>query len=302
MELRTLRYFLALTQEGTISSAAKSLHVTQPTLSRQLSDLEKSFGKQLFDRGNKRIVLTDEGIRLREYAEAIVELADKAEAELMQTEKSVSGDVYLGCGETDAMRLVLQAAKALREDYPGVRFHLFSGSSADLMDRFDGGLFDFLLECELVSRPDCHSLSLSMIDEWGVLMRKDHPLAHYPAITAKDLEGQPLICSRQGVKSGKMLEWAGSSFDQWDMVGTYNLLFNGALMVEEGMGVAISYDKIVKMPTQGNLCFRPLDPPLHSEMGVIWKKHRRLSKAAATFLEYLEQTCENKGEQDPQGA
>ena len=157
MELRTLRYFLALAQEGTVSNAAKALHVTQPTLSRQLADLEKGFGKQLFERGAKRIVLTDEGVRLREYAEAIVELADKAEAELAQPERAVAGDVYVGCGESDAMRIILRAAKRARDEHPGIRFHLFSGTSADLMDRFNEGLFDFMVEFEAVSRPDCLS-------------------------------------------------------------------------------------------------------------------------------------------------
>ena len=144
MAFRTLRYFLALAQEGTISNAAKALHVTQPTLSRQLADLEKSFGKQLFERGVKRIALTDDGVRLREYAEAIVELADKAETELSQPERAVSGDVYIGCGETDALRIVLRAVKRLRSAYPDVRFHLASGTSADLMDRFHDGRFDIL--------------------------------------------------------------------------------------------------------------------------------------------------------------
>ncbi|BAK44301.1 LysR family transcriptional regulator [Eggerthella sp. YY7918] len=292
MELRTLRYFLALAQEGTISNAAKALHVTQPTLSRQLSDLEKSFGKQLFERGAKRIVLTDEGARLREYAESIVALADKAEAELAQPEKAVSGDVYVGCGETDAMRIALRAAKRLREVYPDIYLHLSSGSSADLMDRFDDGLFDFILECELVSRPDCEELPLPATDVWGALMRKDHPLAKLDAVGIDDLIGVPLICGRQALKAGKMREWAGVSIDKWDVVATYNLILNGALMVEEGMGVAICYDRLIRLSDEGVLCFRPLSPSLVSQMGIVWKKHRRLSKAAATFLEYVRRECE----------
>lgn len=291
MELRTLRYFLALAQEGTISNAAKALHVTQPTLSRQLSDLEKGFGKQLFERGAKRIVLTEDGVRLREYAESIVALADKAEAELAQPEKAVAGDVYVGCGETDAMRIALRAAKRLRGEYPGIHLHLFSGSSADLMDRFDGGLFDFVLECELVGRPDCEVLPLPATDVWGALMRKDHPLAAQKTVKASDLAGVPLICGRQVLKAGKMREWAGAAIDGWDVVATYNLILNGALMVEEGMGVAICYDRLIRLSDEGALCFRPLDPPLISEMGMIWKKHRRLSKAASAFLEALRDEC-----------
>ena len=164
MELRTLRYFLALAQEGTISNAAKALHVTQPTLSRQLADLERGFGKRLFERGAKRVVLTEDGQRLREYAESIVELADKAEAELSQPERAVAGDVYIGCGESDVMRLVLRAMKRVRERWPGIKFHLFSGTSADLEDRFAGGLFDFMVEFELTGRPDCNALALPTQD------------------------------------------------------------------------------------------------------------------------------------------
>lgn len=292
MELRTLRYFLALAQEGTVSNAAKALHVTQPTLSRQLSDLEKSFGKQLFERGSKRIALTDDGVRLREYAEAIVALADKAEAELSQPERAVSGDVYLGCGESDAMRIILRAAKRLRKEYPGVHLHLFSGTSADLSERFDGGLLDFMVEFETVGRPDCLSLPLPAIDTWGVLMRKDSSLAELDVVSANDLAGMPVICGRQVLKAGKMREWAGEALDAWDVVATYNLILNGALMVEEGIGVAVCYDRLVRLSEEGALCFRPLDPPLMSEMGVIWKKHRRLSKAAAAFLETLREECE----------
>lgn len=291
MELRTLRYFLALAQEGTVSNAAKALHVTQPTLSRQLADLEKDFGKRLFERGSKRIALTDDGVRLREYAESIVELADKAEAELSQPERAVSGDVYIGCGESDVMRIILRAAKRLRAEYPGVRFHLFSGTSADLADRFDGGLLDFMVEFELVGRPDCLALPLPAVDVWGALMRKDCPLAARASVTAADLEGQPLICSRQGVKSGKMLEWAGASFDGWDVAATYNLILNASLMVEEGIGVAICYDRLVRLPDDGALCFRPLDPPLTSDIGLVWKKHRRLSRPASAFLDCLREEC-----------
>ncbi len=288
MELRTLRYFLALAQEGTISNAAKALHVTQPTLSRQLADLEKGFGKQLFERGAKRVALTEEGARLREYAESIVELADKAEAELSQPEKAVSGDVYIGCGESDAMRIILRAAEWTRRDHPLVHYHLFSGTSADLAERFDGGLLDFMVEFELTGRPDCLTLTLPAVDTWGVLMRADDPLAQQAAVRPADLAGRPLIGSRQGIKSGKMMEWAGDGFEEWDVVATYNLLFNGALMVEEGIGVAICYDRLANASEDGPLRFRPLDPPLTSDIGVVWKKHRRLSRAAAVFLERLQ--------------
>lgn len=292
MELRTLRYFLALTEEGTVSGAAKALHMTQPTLSRQLSDLEKEFGKRLFDRGSKRVKLTDDGIRLRDYARSIVALADKASSELMQPEHAVSGDVYIGCGESDAMRIVLRAMDACQKKHPLVKFHLFSGTSADLNDRFKDGLLDFVVEFELAGHVDCEILKLPVTDVWGVLMRRDDPLAQRDAVRPQDLLRARIIGSRQGIKSGKMREWAGAGVQAFNVVATYNLVGNAALAVEEGLGVAVTYDNLVRLSPQGVLCFRPLDPPLVSDVGVIWKKHRRLSNAAAAFLDDLRAECE----------
>lgn len=298
MELRTLRYFLALTQEGTISGAAKALHVTQPTLSRQLGDLEKEFGKRLFDRGSKRIHLTEDGARLREYAASIVALADKATADLAQPGQSVSGDVYIGCGESDSMRLVLRAAKECRAAHPQVRFHLFSGTSSDLLDRFNDGLFDFLVEFEAVARPDCSSVALPTSERWGVLMRADSPLAELSAVRPEDLTGQTIVGSRQGTKSGKMREWAGDLYDKLDVGLTYNLVGNAALAVEEGFGVAICYDRLVRLSPESPLCFRPLEPAVSSDASVLWKRHRRLSTAAEAFLACLREACDRPFDRD----
>lgn len=291
VELRTLRYFLALTQEGTILAAARSLHITQPTLSRQLSELEKEIGKKLFERGSKRVKLTEEGVRLREYAKSIVALADKAMADLAQPERSVAGDVYIGCGESDAMRFVLRAAKACRTEHPAVRFHLYSGTTADLMDRFNDGLFDFVVEFEALERPDCNIVLLPTTDTWGLLTRKDSPLAALDEVRPADLAGHPVICSRQGIKSGKMREWAGEAYDSLDVVLTYNLVGNAALAVEEGIGSAICYDRLVRISAESPLCFRPMANPVASNVGVLWKRHRMLSTAAEAFLDCLKEAC-----------
>lgn len=291
MELRTLRYFLALTEEGTISGAAKALHVTQPTLSRQLSDLEKEFGKRLFERGSKRIKLTEDGARLRDYARSIVLLADKATSELAQPAHAIAGDVFVGCGESDAMRIVLRAMKQCQAEHPNIRFHLFSGTSSDLNDRFNDGLLDFIVEFELAAHMDCDFVALPAKDTWGVLMRKDDPLASHNFVAPADLVGRRVIGSRQGIKSGKMREWMGDAFDSINVVLTYNLVGNAALAVEEGLGIAVAYDKLVRLSSQGVLCFRPLNPPLSSDVGLIWKRHRRLSAAALAFLEALKSEC-----------
>lgn len=294
MELRTLRYFLALVNEGTISKAAQSLDITQPTLSRQLCDLEKEFGKQLFTRGAKRIRLTEEGAMLREYAEEIMSLAEKAAIELSAPTHAVLGNVRIACGEGASSRSIFRAIKRMRDDHPHVQFHIFSGNSADLAGRFNSGLFDFFQEYESSGRIDCHSLDLPEYDSWGVVMPADAPLAKLDRIRPEDLEGKRVIESRQGMKVAGIREWAGSRFDTYEVAATYNLAFNGAAMAKEGIGYCLCYDGLIDVTEESGMCFKPLDPPLVSRSRLLWKKHRRLTRPAETFLEYLKKEIDVK--------
>lgn len=287
MELRTLRYFLALSNEGTVTKAAQALNITQPTLSRQLTDLEKEFGKHLFERGAKRIRLTEEGVMLREYAETIVALADKAAAELSSSSHDVMGNVRIACGEGSSTQCVFRAIKRMQEDHPHVQFHIFSGNSADLIGRFDSGLFDFFQEYESSGRIDCHSLELPGSDSWGVIMKDDAPLAQLSRIRPQDLESERIIGSRQGMKVAGIQEWAGPYLETYEVASTYNLAHNGAAMAKEGIGYCICYDGIVDTSEGSGLCFRPLDPPVISRSRILWKKKRRLPRPAETFLGYL---------------
>lgn len=209
VELRTLRYFLALASEGTVSRAAASLHVTQPTLSRQLADLEREFGKQLFVRGPKRIQLTEDGVVLRDYAQTIVELADKAADELLLPTHAVAGSVRIGCGEARASQAIWSAMAAMRADYPQVKFHVHSGNSTDLLPHFESGLLDFLEECELAGHGDCHVVPLPDTDRWGVVVRADDPLAALDRVRPEDLAGRAVIGSRQGMRVAGIPEWQG---------------------------------------------------------------------------------------------
>jgi len=297
MELRILRYFLTIAREGNITKAADFLHVTQPTLSRQLKDLEQELGKKLFIRSSHSITLTNEGMLLRKRAEAIVQMVDKLEAEFNSMEETISGDVYIGGGETDAMRQIARAVKDLRENYPNIQYHLYSGNEEDVADRLDRGFLDFGLLIEPADLSKYNYIHIPGKDVWGVVMRKDSPLAAKNAIQAMDLLHLPLICSRQAMKQtyskNEVADWFGEDFEKLNIVTTYNLAYNAAIMVDEGIGYGIVLDKIVNTSNDSNLCFRPLEPRLESGLNIVWKKHQVFSAAAEAFLQKLQDTFSN---------
>lgn len=291
MEIRVLRYFLAIAREGSITNAANFLHVTQPTLSRQIRDLEEELGQKLFTRSSHHMTLTAEGMILRKRAEEIVSMVDKTEAEFNSMENVVSGDIYIGGGETDAMKLVAQIARELRMNYPGIHYHLYSGNSEDVTERLDKGLLDFgiLIQPADISKYDY--INIPAKDTWGVAMRRDSPLAVKEVIRKEDLLNVPLICSRQVIsgerRGNEFVEWFGEDFEKLDIVTTFNLVYNAAIMVEAGVGYAVTIDKIANTTGNSNLCFRPLEPRLDSGLDIIWKKYQVFSSAAELFLNKL---------------
>lgn len=292
MELRVLRYFLAVAREETISGAAEAVHVTQPTLSRQMMDLEDELGKTLFLRGKRRISLTEEGMFLRKRAQEIVDLVEKTESEFTAAEQDIGGEVWIGGGETDAMRLIARAARGLQAAYPHISFHLFSGNAEDVAERLDRGLVDFGVFVGPADLSKYDFIKLPVTDIWGVLMRKDSPLAEKQTIRPEDLLGLPLLCSRQPMVKNEISGWMGASYGKLNIVTTYNLLYNASLMVEEGMGYALCLDKIIRTCGDGPLCFRPLEPRLEVGLVLVWKKYQIFSKAAAKFLERLQKELE----------
>jgi DNA-binding transcriptional LysR family regulator len=287
MELRVLQYFLTVTREQSISSAAEYLHLSQPTLSRQLKDLEDELGKQLFVRGNRSVTLTDEGMILRKRAEEIMELVRKTENEISFSDEAIAGDIHIGAGETEGIRILLNGAKELQTRYPMVHFHIISGDSQIVMEQLDRGLIDFGLLLGKMNLSRYDTLKLPAKDTWGVLMRRDSPLAPKDKITPNDLIGQPLIISRQADKNNDLSEWLNKEIGEPNIVATYNLLYNASLMVDEGMGYAICLDKIINTSGDSNLCFRPLEPKLELEMNLVWKKYQISTKAADKFLDIL---------------
>lgn len=288
MELRVLRYFVAVAREESITGAAESLHVTQPTLSRQLMELEEELGKKLFIRGSRKLTLTDEGVLLRKRAEEIIELVEKTETEIITSDEIINGDIYIGGGETDAMRIIAQTAKKLQKEYPNIRYHIFSGNADDVTERLDKGLLDFGILIEPADIKKYEYIKLPATDIWGLLMRKDSPLASCDTIKPENLLNIPLLCSRQSMIGKEISEWIGLDYDKLNIVTTYNLVYNASLMVEEGIGYALSLDKLVNTTGNSVLCFKPLEPKLEVGLNIVWKKSQIFSKAAKKFLERLE--------------
>lgn len=295
MELRVLQYFLAVAREQSIVKAARSLHLSQPTLSTQIKALEEELGKQLLIRGTKgsrKITLTEEGMILRKRAEEILSLVQKTEREISFSDQVIIGDIYIGAGETYAIRFIAKAAKELFLDHPGIHYHISSGNSEFVLEQLDKGLIDFGIVFGSVDHTKYHYVELPFKNTWGVLMRPDSPLAEKNAITPEDLWDKPLIISRQDNNAGALSTWMKREISELEIVATYNLLFNASLMVEEGLGYAIGFDKIINTSGNNNLCFRPLFPKREDGMSLIWKKYQVFSKASEKFIDNIKKISE----------
>ena len=291
MELRVLNYFLAVAREGGLTGASEVLHVTQPTMSRQLRDLEEELGQKLFIRTARSMVLTQEGMLLRKRAEEILEMAERTKSEFSSMGDTVAGDVFIGSAETCALKLVTDIMARIRDEHPGVRFQVYSGNAEDVTDRLEKGLLDIgvLVEPADVSR--YNSLRLPAKDTWGLILRRDHPLSRRERIRRKDLIGVPLIVSRQEMggrnAENEYLKWFGPSYGSLDIAAGYSLMYNGAMMVRSGIGCAVGLDRIIDTSRSSGLCFRPFDPPLETGIVAVWKKQPVFSKPAAMLLERM---------------
>ncbi len=297
MELRVLQYFLAVAREQNISAAAQSLHLTQPTLSRQLKELEEELGKQLMIRGSRKIILTEEGMLLRKRAEEILDLVGRTEKEIAQSDDTVSGDIYIGTGETDGVRQIARTAKQLQESHPGIRFHIVSGDAVDVCERLDKGLLDFGVLLGDMDKTKYNFLELPMKDTWGVLMQRSSPLAEKAAVLPQDLWDKPLILSRQVDNKSGLYRWLRKEPTELYTVATYNLIYNASLMVDEGMGYAFTLDKLVNT-TGSDLCFRPLKPKLEMGMYLVWKKSQIFTRAMELFLGLIQKNLSPSQEEE----
>ncbi|WP_102410810.1 LysR family transcriptional regulator [Beduinella massiliensis] len=287
MEIRVLRYFLEVAREGNITKAAAFLHISQPTLSRQLKDLEDELGKKLFVRSNYSIRLTDEGMLLRKRAEDILDMVDKTTDEFKSLDEITGGDIRIGCAESENFKYFVYAAKSLNAKYPNIRYHLYSSATDSVTDRLERGLLDFAIIVQSVDLSKYNYLSVPSNDIWGVLMRKDDPMAERAHIRLDDLIGKPLICSRQSLTE-EMPKWLGEDLDKLNIVATYDLLFNASVMAREGLGYVLGFSNLIYTGKDSTLCFRPLEPPLESPMHIIWKKYQVFSPVASLFLEAIQ--------------
>ncbi|MGN0622938.1 MAG: LysR family transcriptional regulator substrate-binding protein, partial [Oscillospiraceae bacterium] len=227
---------------------------------------------------------TEEGVLLRKRAEEIMELISRTEKEIVFSDSGISGDIYIGAGETDGLRIIARSAKALIEKYRDIKFHIISGDAVDIMERLDKGLIDFALLLEPVDISKYSYIKLPVKDTWGVLIRRDSPLAKKDYITPEDLNGVPLIVSRQASDGSELTDWLRSGKGEPEIAATYNLVYNASLMVDEGIGAALCLDKIINVSGESGLCFRPLSPRLEIGMSLVWKKGQVFSKAAEQFI------------------
>ncbi len=288
MELRVLRYFLEAAHEGNITHAAERLHISQPTLSKQLKELEGELGKKLFIRGNYNVRLTDEGMLLRKRAEDILDMVEKTEEEFKSLGEITGGDVRIGCAESDGIKYLAQRVKSLQERYPRFRLHLYSGNTEDVEERLDRGLLDFAVLAQEVDLSRYNYLKMPESDTWGVVMRKDSPLAEKETVRMKDLLNLPLICSRQGITEDYP-RWFGEKIDTLNIVATFNLAYNAGVLVREGIGYLITFDKLINTGADSELCFRPLAPMLETKLYFVWKKYQVFTPAAELLLNEMRQ-------------
>ncbi|MCM1253323.1 MAG: LysR family transcriptional regulator [Clostridium sp.] len=287
MEIRVLRYFLTVVREESITKAAEVLHITQPTLSRQLSQMEEEVGVKLFDRGSRKITLTNEGILLRRRAEEILLLVDKMEKELAEQEELVEGRVSIGCGEIASVQMLPQLFKSFRQKYPHVTFDIFTATADLVKEQMDKGLLDIGLLLEPIDIGKYDFVRLDRKERWVVLMPPDDPLAEKEFVTAKDLSALPLILPRRMQVQSELASWFGDYYKNLNVLFTSNLSTNGAIMVSQGLAYSVVIEGAVPFWDSARISYRPLAPELTATSVLAWKRGEPFSLAATKFIEHI---------------
>ncbi len=296
MELRVLRYFLTVVREEGINRAAEALHITQPTLSRQLAQLEEEMGVKLFHRGAKKITLTNEGILLRRRAEEILALVDRTQQELIEQEELVEGRIVIGGGEIAAMQELPKIIAGFRETYPLVTFDLFTGNADLVKEQMEKGLIDIGVLLEPIDMEKFDFIRLKNRERWVVLMRPEDPLAQKEAVRAEDLRDVPLILPRRTNVRNEMVNWLGDSFRESQVLFTSNLATNSALIVQQGLAYSLVIEGAVPFWDPDKIVLRPLSPELTTNSVFAWKKQQPFSLAVTRFIEHMRASLDMPGE------
>ena len=286
MELRVLKYFLMVAREENITKAAQLLHVTQPTLSRQLIQLEEELGVRLFTRSNHRIVLTDDGMLLKQRAQEMVSLAEKTIRDLQHEEEPIAGEIAIGSGELHSTQFLSSLLSSFQKKHPQIRYEIYSGNADNIKERIERGTLDLGLLLEPVDIQKYSFLRVPFKEEWGVLVRQDCPLAQKNAVSPEDLAHVPLIGSKRELVQNELTNWFGAYADQLTVVAAGNLQYNLAILVQNQLGIAIT----VRLDSRyDGLCFVPLSPKLESHSVLVWKKAKTFSPATTAFIEYAKE-------------
>ena len=287
MEIRTLRYFLAVAREENMTRAAEQLHVTQPTLSKTLKALENELGKKLFTRHSFSIRLTDEGVLLRNRAEDLVSMADKITQEFVTLDDITGGDIYLGLAESYQIRLLARAIKEFQKQYPELHYHITSGDTEQVTEKLDKGLLDFAVLVETPDSAKYEALIFPHMDVWGLVFPADDPLEKKKTITVDDLIGLPLFCSEQSWRND-LPRWCGDRMKELRLEGSFRLSYNGSMFAREGLGYLLTFDRLIDTSSDSGLVFRPLSPMLENKLYLVWKKYQMLSPIAERLLKHLQ--------------
>ena len=289
MEIRTLRYFLAVAREENMTRAAQILHVTQPTLSKQLKSLEEELGRKLFIRQSFSIRLTDEGVLLRNRAEDLVSMADKIEQEFVSLDDITGGDLYLGLAESFQIRHLAKAIRKFKERYPSLHYHITSGDTEQIADKLDKGLLDFLVLAELPDTRKYEYLAFPENDVWGLIIPAGDPLSEKEVVNSADLKGLPLFCSDQAWE-GEIKKWAGNDFSGLTLEGSFRLSYNGSIFAKEGLGYLLTFDHLIDTSEGSGVVFRPLSPKLETTLYLAWNRYQTFTPIAERFLQHIKKS------------
>ena len=285
MEIRVLRYFLMVAREENITRAAELLHITQPTLSRQLMQLEEELNTKLFNRGKNKFSLTDDGMLLKQRAQEIVELADKTERDFLRPEENtLAGEIAIGCGETRNIDFLSQKIIQFREKYPLVKYYIYSANADDIKDKIENGLIDIGLLIEPVDIGKYEFVRIPQKEYWGMLVRQDSSLAKKEFITPEDLIGVPIMTGRREKTLNEFANWCGKYYDKMNIIAMHNLYLNAVIMVKNNLGafLGLDFDNLYK-----DLTFVPLEPKIEMGLLMVWKRNKTFSPAVNKFIDFL---------------